>query len=394
MFMNIHKFLFILPLLVSFILLYKYLASRVTIFKFKTIEEIQKNIDNKGFWKSIKLYITKIFDMIGKYTSPPKKSVIHKAYRKFLRFTKLNVESYFTMKFMTVIFVILLILMVRYTNISLYTQEIVSSYSYKLDAIYQQDDRLVDKEKALNDEVDFLYIVMDKINPHELSNEQMKEEILGEIKSIITASDRQLQLPSYTIANKVYYRLKDYYSVREPKYLLYFIILSLAFLSFDGVIFVYNVFAKADAKIELRFLKKLIILNGNFKDMNFTEILSLLIKKSKYYKDILLQIEVVNNKNTVENEQVYRDILSSVKDYDAKLFFEKLEQANNSNFNYAIKNIEEEELITQEERKIKVNQRVESIHAFGVVGAFIIIFLLINYLLIPWLQSQDISVYY
>lgn len=391
---NIHKFIFIVPLFVSLLLLYRYLFSRVKIFKFKNIKEIQETIDNKGLWKSIKLYTSKAINIIGKYTSPPKKSRVYKMFRQFLRFTKFTVESYSAVKIVAVLFAVLLILMVRYTNISLYTQEIVSSYSYKIDSIYEQDDRLVNKEKALKEEIDFFHIAMDKINPHELSDDNRKEEMLDEIRLIITASDSQLELPSYTIANKVYYRLMDYYSVREAKYSLYFLVIALVFLSFDGIIIVYNIFAKANAKIELRFLKKLIILNGNFKDTDFTQILALLIKKSKYYRDILIRIEGVNNKNTVENEQVYRDVLSSIKDDDAKLFFEKLEQANNSNFSYAIKNIEEEELMTQEERKIKVDQRVEAIHAYGVVGAFVIIFLLANYLLIPWLQSQDISSYY
>ncbi len=391
---NIQKYIFLLPLVISLLLLCKYLVSRVKVFKFKSIEEIQESLKNKGLFKSMKFYTSKAFDVIGKYASPPKKSKIYKTIRQFLRFTKFTVESYFAVKIVAVLLAILLIWMVRYTNITIYTQEIINSYSYKLDAIYEQDDRLVNKDKALKEEMDFFYIAMEKIDAKELENDQMKEEILEEIRLMITSSNRPLELPSYTIASKVYYRLKDYYSVRKANFSLYFMVLALVFFSFDGIIFVYNVFAKANAKIELRFLKKLIILNGNFKDLNFTDILGLLIKKSKYYRNILLQIEVVNNKNTVENEQVYREILSSVKDDDAKLFFEKLEQANNSNFSYAIKNIEEEELMTQEERKIKVDQRVEAIHAFGVVGAFIIIFLLANYLLIPWLQSQDISSYY
>lgn len=391
---NLQRYIYLLPLFISLFLLCKYLVSKVKVYKFKTVEEIQERLDNKGLIKLVKFYTSKVFDAIGKYASPPKKSKIYKVIRQFLRFTKLTVESYFAVKIMAVLLAILLILMVRYTNISIYTQEIVNSYRYKLDSIYEQDDRFVNKEKALQEEMDFFNIAIEKINPEELEDDQKKEEILEKIRIVITSSNKPLELPSYTIASKVYYRLKDYYSVRKSNFSLYFMVLVLVFFSFDAIIFVYNIFAKANAKIELRFLKKLIILNGSFMDINFTDILGLLINRSKYYRNILLQIEVVNNKNTVENEQVYREILSSVKDDDAKLFFEKLEQANNNNFTYAIKNIEEEELMTQEERKTKIDQRVEAIHAFGVVGAFIIIFLLANYLLIPWLQSQDISSYY
>lgn len=394
MIFKLQRYIFIIPLLFSVILIFKYMFERKDIFKFKSIEEIQENDKTKAKLGIVKFYCKKAFDNIGKYCSPPKKSKLYKLYKQFLRFTRFNVENYFAMRIIIVIISLVFLVLIRYTNIAVYTEEIFNNYEYRMDIIYEQDDKLVNNQEALNQEIYFLKIAINEISCKEVNDEKLKGDTMNRIRNIIVDKSMELELPSYTVANKVYYRLKDYYSVRDTNYIMYLYLIIIFFLIFDGVVFIYNVFAKANAKIELRFLKKLIVLNGNFQDIGFTEILSLLINKSKYYKKALKEIATVNDKNTVENKLVYREIMLNIKDEDAKLFFEKLEQANNSDFEHAIKNIEEEEKLAEEERKIKVNSRVEAIHSFGVVGAFIIIYLLANYLLLPWLQAHDISAYY
>ncbi|MTI48730.1 hypothetical protein [Sporosalibacterium faouarense] len=391
---QISEYLFILPLFLVVVFIIQYFTSVKSMYRVKTVEEIREVNKKNGMIGKVKTKIRKTMDFIGKYTTPPQSWKVYKLYKKLLGFTKFKIEDYFAIKTITIIFCIFLIFLIRYTNISIYTREIIKSYDYKVDVIYEQDDRGVDKDKALEEEIYLMDKVANMFTYEELMNEDKVEESLERIRDFIISTNLDLELPSYTVANKIYYRLQDYYSIRKPRYKLYFLAAVIIFFLYDISMVIYNIFAKASAKTELRFLRKLIILNGNFNNVKFNELLSLLIDKSKYYKRLLQEIEEANNKNTVENEVAYRKVLSALKDDNARLFFEKLEQANNSNFEYAIKNIEEEEELEKEERNIKIDTRVEAIHSFGVSGAFIIIYLLVNYLLLPWLQSYDITSFY
>jgi hypothetical protein len=78
------------------------------------------------------------------------------------------------------------------------------------------------------------------------------------------------------MANKVYYRLYDYYRYRQINFVI--ILFMAIFISFlpEALVFLFNFFARADARRELRFLKKLIIVNGSIKPVDFMELLDIL----------------------------------------------------------------------------------------------------------------------
>ena len=152
-----------------------------------------------------------------------------------------------------------------------------------------------------------------------------------------------------------------------------------------------KIFIKADARRELIFLKRLLILNGSIKPVDFMEVLKILIDKSKYYKKILQEIEDKNKKNSVDNCRIYNTYIRNWKDVDLKLFFEKLDEANNYDFDQAILNIENEFRLQRREEIRKVRKRIEFIHVMGIMGFMLIITLLIVYLIIPWMQLYDMN---
>jgi len=156
-------------------------------------------------------------------------------------------------------------------------------------------------------------------------------------------------------------------------------------------VLIYNFFSAVDAKRELRFLKKLIIVNGSIKPVDFMELLSLLIDKSKHYKKTLKEIEDLNKKNTIDNRAIYSTYIRNAKDLNIKLFFEKLDQANNYDFDQAILNIENEFKLEKREQIRQIRKQIGVINIFGIVGYMVLIVILIMYLLTPWLQSYSMN---
>ncbi|MDH7567830.1 MAG: hypothetical protein QHH06_15445 [Clostridiales bacterium] len=200
----------------------------------------------------------------------------------------------------------------------------------------------------------------------------------------------ELQAPVDTIVNKVYYRLYDYFAIRHYSLMLY-LLLGIAF-SFTPELFIFltNLVKKADARRELRFLKRLIILNGSIKPVDFMEVLKILIARAKYYKSVLLDIEDKNKRNSVNTGEIYRDIYTSAKSLNEKLFFEKLDEANNYDFDQAVKNIAYEFNLERRELEREVRKRIDAIHVVGVTGFLLVILVMVIYLIQPWLSMYDL----
>ena len=108
-------------------------------------------------------------------------------------------------------------------------------------------------------------------------------------------------------------------------------------------------------------------------------------------KKILLEIEESNKKNYEENTKIYQKYINESKDLETKLFFEKLDEANNYDFDQAIINIKNEFNLDKRMQTRKVKKTVENIHVWGLVGFMALIVLIIFYLLMPWMTSYDMA---
>jgi hypothetical protein len=285
---------------------------------------------------------------------------------------------------------VVFLLLKYYTDIGIYTRGIYERFDYYTDLLYQYKGEVEDKELVLKYEVDCLNTALLEISKNEIISSS-KEEIQLRIKSYIKAQDRELELPKDTIANKVYYRLYDYYKYRKIN--LFAILLIGLLVSFIPEVMVYlrNFFAKADARKELRFLKKLIIVNGSIKPVDFMELLEMLIERSKYYKEMLQEIQDANKRNNIDNKAIYMNLISNTKNLDLKLFYEKLDQANNYDFDQAILNIHNEFKMEKREVARKIKKRIDLINILGILFFMILIVILIMYLMIPWMKSYNMS---
>ncbi|MDP4183500.1 MAG: hypothetical protein Q8942_20725, partial [Bacillota bacterium] len=330
-----------------------------------------------------------VIDRINIFT-PKKGSKVYKWYKSFLCYSRLSVKKLFRIKLILFVLAIIFVLLKYYTDIGIYTKDIYHRFDYYSDLLYQFKGDVKDKDLALKQEIDCLNIAMVEISKNELIHSS-KEELQLKIKSYIKAADESLEIPKDSIANKVYYRLYDYYKYRQINLLMiFFIAFVVAFIP-EVMVFLSSFFAKADARKELRFLKKLIIVNGSIKPVDFMELLGVLIDRSKYYKEMLQEIQDANKRNNIDNKAIYSSLISSAKELDVKLFYEKLDQANNYDFDQAIINIHNEFKMEKRELARKVKKRIDLINILGILFFMILIVIMIMYLLIPWMRSYNMS---
>jgi hypothetical protein len=371
--MNLNNYLFLIPIGAALIIVIFSIALKDRKYKLRAR---RKNI----------LYF--LYEGLNIFV-PQNSSRIHKFYSQLLRFTNLSVEQIIKIKVILFVFTIFICILVKLTNISIYTKEIINKFDYECDLIYQSKPLIAEKV-AMKQEIYYFNEALKNIDKTAVSSNK-KEEMQEEIKGLINKNDSELNLPKDTLANKIYYRLYNYYSCREWNIFLFILIgLIITFIP-DACLVLHNYFAKADSKKEIRFLKKLIIINGSIKPVDFMELLKILIDKSRYHKAMLCDIEEKNKRNSVNKRSIYQALIKDAKDIDTKLFYEKLDQANNYDFDQAVLNIENEFKMEKRSELRKVRKQIEIIHAAGIIGFMLLVVILILYLIIPWIKAYNMN---
>lgn len=376
--MKIDKFLFLIPLFFAIVISFYIFFNRRNI-KIKALKVIRQR----------SLYKRLIFTLERKLI-PLKKNRLYQWYEERLKYTSWSVAKYIIWRLLFLVLILMAAGIIRVTDIKADSQHIFRSYSYYMEPIYSLSIPEEMKESALEQEVYFLNQALSILSPGKFKNLD-KIQVEAIIYDLIVQSNNEQLQPSQIIANKVYYRLRDFYQIKQYhniKFLITVLILNVFPLMGLGL---YNLMIKGDKKRELRFLKRLIILNGSIKPVDFIEVLVRLIDKSKYYEKMLRAIERENKKNTVSNQTIYRQFIHREKDIDIKLFLEKLDQANNYDFDQAIINIENEFKLERRQQIRKVRKQIEFIHAWGIIGSFLLIALLTVYMLRPWLTAYDMN---
>lgn len=148
---------------------------------------------------------------------------------------------------------------------------------------------------------------------------------------------------------------------------------------------------KTKRRQELRFLKKIFVLAGSIKPVDFTTVIKTMIEKSYYYKQDLMNILEALRKSNLDREEFFGQLLGETKDIDSKLFFEKLNIGFFFDFDMAVKGISGD--FEQEKRAHArlIKKKISLIHIMGITGLFIAMTILLIYMLQPWLESLDMT---
>jgi hypothetical protein len=323
---------------------------------------------------------------------PKKQSRLYKFYNHILKYSRWNIHDVYKAKTIVFIFILLILILVKLTNISLYTKEILNKFDYHKDLIYHGE-LCLDETLAFKQEMKYFKLAIELPEIKAIA-EMRKDQAEDIVKSIIMERDSELLEPRDAMANKVYYRVYDYYKCRRWNTALFILISFISSYSIELILLGYNFFAETESKKELRFLKKLIILNGSIKPVDFLKLLKVLREKAHYHKKVLVHIEELNKRNSVDNREIYQYLIKNTRNVEMKLFYEKLDQANNYEFNQAIINIENEFQMDRRAQTRKIKKQTELIHAIGITGFMALIFILILYMIIPWLEMYNMNQVY
>ncbi len=328
---------------------------------------------------------------IGKLILSPDSRIYNFYEKKLLVYSRIGVYQFMSIKLACVLLCLLLIILIRQTNIAVISERVQNNLYYKIDVIYEN-------AKGYSAEVE-----LDCFN--KIINSVQRDKAISELTEIFKLSKERashkikLILQKYNnglfdldaIANGVYFRLLDYYSIRKISYIKYTILLIFSFFVFDIIIAMQKISFKIEKYNELNFLKKMVIVNGSIKPINFNELLEVLMNKAKYYQKIIK--EIADNSQKTEYDRVSRltQFVSSLNTIDERLFFSKLCEADTASFDAAISIIKDEYEVSKRQIRRKVTKRIEHIHIAGIVGYMLIITLLVVYLIVPWTTAFSIG---
>ncbi len=369
------NYFYILPLCLAFIFVVSYLLKREN--RIKKVFNLMPKSDSK----------TKAFTWVFRKLIPVESKLYRYYSSVLLKFSKISFEKLCICKAMAFFVTLILILLIKQTNIVIETKEIFTEVNYKTDFIYKLSET-IDKTDIFEKEIQYLSEAIETITKKDIINEQI---VQMKIRNIILENNIETPIPVESMINRVYHRIRDYYEIRNVNFFNYVIwALGFSFIP-ELLLIVKNMYIKSETERELRFLKKLIIMNGSIKPVDFLTVLKILISKSKYYKNILLDIEESNRLNSTNNKEIYKFRIKKARNIEEKIFFEKLDEANNYDFDQAINNIENEFKLERRELARKIRKRIESIHLSGMIGAMVIIVLMILYLIIPWMELYNMK---
>lgn len=147
----------------------------------------------------------------------------------------------------------------------------------------------------------------------------------------------------------------------------------------------------ASEQKELRYLKKLFVLCGSVKPMDYNKTIKTLIFKAEIYKKDLEFIHEAHKKSNVDTTVLYTQMMKENKNIEIRLFFEKLDLAANYDLDEAILNISNDFIQEKRTHARRVKKKIELINIVGITGVFVILAVLLLYMLGPWMEMLNLQ---
>lgn len=142
---------------------------------------------------------------------------------------------------------------------------------------------------------------------------------------------------------------------------------------------------------ELRFLKKIFVMSGSIKPIDYMQVVNSMYERAFCYKQDLEKIMDILRKSNVDKEDFFNELLANTIDIDSKLFYEKLYIGFLYDFDLAVRSIEGDFLQEKREYARFIKKRVNLIHIVGITGLFAAMTILLMYMLKPWLNSMNLQ---
>lgn len=309
-----------------------------------------------------------------------------KAYSEmFIGQTKLKFSQAMLLKLLIFVIVLGFIYAVKVTNIQFYTDRAYHSMEIDADLRYRQTGKLRNPELAFQQEIAALDYVLETIPRDEFlqldadSGMFIVSQYLDD-NNIKPAENRD------TFTNRVYHRAYDYYSCRIWEHYQYIALSFLASMLVEIVLVLRKSQLEAADKHNLEFMKKIFVISGSI-NPNFRVALETMRKKARpKVKEKLDKIFEAINSTSVNAHDVLVKMAKEQKTISERLFFEKLDEAANNDFDKAISNLRKELKYERSDVKRRYNKKVGNINTLAQVSLLFLLMFLMFYFFIPWMK--------
>ncbi|MEO2202155.1 hypothetical protein ABGV42_00170 [Paenibacillus pabuli] len=305
-----------------------------------------------------------------------------------LRFTTFSLITILIAQVIIFALVFIFLISVKATSINYYTQKIETSFEYRTDLQYMKQVPEERVDTAFRQEMMIYEQALATWTKDDIYNIS-QDDISFMIESYVKDLKMEPVLPADTLANKVYNRLFDYYYYREYDY-TYYLMLSLM-LSFTPYLYLvlYNMQVLNRDRRNVNFLKKLIVVNGSIKPVDYSTIIEdLITNATPNIQHRLKKIRDALSNNTKNTGAAFKDAITDSTSLSERLFFENLEVAYND-FDLAIDIFRDEIIIENQRSKRKYRKKAESMNSLGTMIFLVVMTICCLYLIIPWSKLMN-----
>jgi hypothetical protein len=320
----------------------------------------------------------------------PKKTFSDTYSEIFLSETNLKFSQAMLIKLGLFLLVLVMVYGIKLTNISFYTEKALTSLEMDMDLKYRQEVEVKDKVNALQQEiVAFNYLI--NTFPKEEYLTMGAENVMFMVSNYVHTNNIRLVEDENAFANKVYYRALTYYEARVWDHSTYFGLAFLASMLAEVMLLLYKNKMLAEDRANVEFLKSIFVISGTLNN-SFAIALDAMYEKAR--PNIAKELDKIREalaQNTEPVDRVMKRISKEQKTVYIRMFFEKLEEAQNGDFNKAIMNIKKELKYDRSDIKRKTIKKVVNIHSLGQTLFFVLMAFLMFYFFIPWMKVMDMA---
>lgn len=309
----------------------------------------------------------------------------------FLVESKLSIVAVLLIKLAIFIVVLLFMYAVRATNVAYYTDEVFNKFDYRTDISYLEE---LSEDKiplALEQEVAALNYVLE-FHPREEILTWNRLDIQYTIEDYLGTNGIKTVGKEDTFVHKVYNRAYDYHKYREYSHVQYIALALMCSFIVELILYVRvgNVIS-ADRR-NINYLKKILVVNSVLKPVNFNNVLDeMILEATPNVRKNLTRIKEAMQNNNSSTHAVLVEIGRKQKTSFERLFYEKLDQALNFDFDTAVDNVTKEIKYDRQELKRKYEKKTTSMKMWGSTIFMILLTLVIFYMLIPWQQLMNFN---
>ncbi|OJV65263.1 MAG: hypothetical protein BGO41_01490 [Clostridiales bacterium 38-18] len=254
--------------------------------------------------------IRSMLQLVKKVALPKEGSLRERRAMNMLMFSKLNVPTFYYLKYSVLVIAVITFFIVHHLNLSVVITSI------------RTDNNLPEamRSTAFSDELFLFEEMKDTVIPSRILNDKNEIEIKQLIRSNIFIYDLSFhQGQVEQSVNKVYQSLKRYFQYERIDLIKLILLIFVSFQLPNIILFIINLGTNEKKHFEILALEQTFMLHGSLKSSNFNSMMNELLSDSHYYKSFL---EYVKDNISREGSINLSD-LSGLND-EEKLFFEKL----------------------------------------------------------------------